>query len=67
MWVLFRKDKREEYKMIAVLVRFRSYSKSKEINELKEVLDLFLKRDRSIKDRNKRGLISGEDNIAKRF
>ena len=53
--------------MVAVLVRFRSYSKSKEINKLKEVLDLFLKRDRSIKDRNKRGLISGEDNIAKRF
>lgn len=50
-----------------ILIRSIAYSKSKKIKELERVLDLFSKRNRLNKERNKRKLISDKDNIAKRF
>ena len=47
--------------------RFTAYSKPKKIEELERVLSLFLKGDRSVKERNRKELTSGRDNMTERF
>ena len=49
-----------------VPIRFRAYSKPKEVKGLEEVLDLFLKIDRPVKEGNRKGPTSGRSNIADR-
>lgn len=57
----------EEYKIITIFARFKSYNKFEEIKKLKRILNLFLKNNRLIKELNKRKSTSDKDNIIKIF